>query len=108
VQDGRASITKARVVTALPPAAERPLVLAVRHINASVPDPIDAETLLAALTVRDGACAAHLYAFFDEVEIETISDLARSGAVSYAVLAEGARGCLPPDHATRIWLDERA
>ena len=97
-------MTAAHMATALRRAAERPL--AVRHINASIPDPDDAAALPAALTAPDGACPPDLYAFFDEVE--TLSDLARSGAVGYAALAQGARRCLPPDDATRLRLDERA
>ena len=99
-------MTAAHMATALRRAAERPL--AVRHINASIPDPVDAAALPAALDAPDGACPPDLYAFFDEVEVETLSDLARSGAVGYAALAQGARRCLPPDDATRLRLDERA
>ncbi|MGU3540897.1 hypothetical protein [Methylobacterium sp. A54F] len=93
-----------------PPAAERALALAARHIGASVPDPIGTADLLAALNAPDvpAAFEHHVRAFFDEVEVETISDLVRSGAISYPVLARGARRCLPPRHDTRRWLDERA
>ncbi|GEO98979.1 hypothetical protein [Methylobacterium haplocladii] len=92
------------------PAAERPLAFAVRHINASARDPIDAPTLLAALMAETvpAAFTHHVRAFFDEVEIETIGDLVRSGAVTYPILARGARRCLAPGHETRQWLDERA
>ncbi len=98
-------------MAALPnPAAERPLAFAVRHINASARDPIDSHTLLAALTAErvPAAYEHHVRAFFDEVEIETIGDLVRSGAVTFSVLAHGARRCLPSGHETCVWLDERA
>ncbi|GJE56590.1 MULTISPECIES: hypothetical protein [Methylobacterium] len=97
-------------MAALPiPAAERPLALAVRHINASARDPIDGPTLLAALNAErvPAPYAHHVRAFFDEAEIETIGDLVRGGAVTYPTLARGARRCLPPGHETRAWLDER-
>lgn len=86
------------------------LALAARHINASAREPISEDALLAAL-LSDGVpvgAVHHLRAFFDETEVETLGDLARSGLVSYAKLAAGARRVLPDDHDTRHWLDERA
>lgn len=86
------------------------LAFAARHINASAREPVGEEALLAAL-LSDNVPAGlrhHLRAFFDETDVETLSDLARSGLVSYARLAAGARRFLPDDHDTRHWLDERA
>lgn len=92
------------------PEATRLLGFAVRHINASARMPIDVPTLLDALVTHavPAQYEHHLRAFYDEVEIETLSDLARSEAVTYAGLAAGARRFLPPGHETREWLDERA
>ena len=86
------------------------LAFAARHINASARDQITEEALLHAL-VSDSISTGlghHLRAFFDETDVETFSDLARSGLVSYAQLAAGARRFLPNEHDTRRWLDERA
>lgn len=92
------------------PDARQALDFAIRHINASAHDPIEPDTLLSALRteVVPQSCEHHVHAFFDETEIETMSDLVRGGALSYAVLARGARRWLPPAHNTRRWLDERA
>ena len=83
---------------------------AVRHINVSAARPIEASTLLAA--IQSGSAPSewshHLHAFFDETDLETLSDIVRSGALTYAQLARGARAHLPPGHETRLWLDERA
>ena len=46
--------------------------------------------------------------FLNETDVETLSDLLRTGAVSYRMLAVHAGRYLEPGHATRIWLDERA
>lgn len=87
-----------------------PLTFAVRHINSSSPVPIAEADLLAALTADETSFLwqHHAHAFFDETDIETLSDIVRSGILSYAQLARGGHRHLPPDHKTRLWLDERA
>ena len=89
--------------------AGSPLAFAVRHINASAKIPVDQDTLLAALLADRApeAWAHHVRAFYDETDVETLSDLVRSGDITYDRLAGGARACLPPGHETRQWLDER-
>lgn len=88
----------------------RPLAFAVAHINASTRDPIDAASLLAALTaeVVPPEHEHHVRDFLDETDIDILSDLVRGGTLTYAALARLGRRYLPPDHETRIWLDERA
>ena len=90
--------------------SRRPLALAVRHINASARHAIGENALLRALTsdVVPPEYEHHVRAFFDEIEVETLSDLVRSGAVTYPVLARKAASHLDTNHDTRRWLDERA
>jgi len=92
------------------PGSERPLAFAVRHINASSPDPIDADSLLTALRsdLAPSRYEHHVRDFLDETDVETLSDLVRTGAVSYRMLAVHAGRYLAPGHETWIWLDERA
>jgi hypothetical protein len=89
---------------------DRPLAFAVAHINASTRDRIDAASLLAALRaeVVPPEHEHHVRDFLYETEVETLSDLVRGGAVSYAALARLAERYLPAAHDTRTWLDERA
>lgn len=89
---------------------DHPLAFAVCHINASARELISPEALLASLVAESipPEHAHHVQAFFDEVEVEALSDLARSGAVTYADLSRHARRCLAVDHETRTWLDDRA
>lgn len=90
--------------------ADQAIAFAARHINASAREAISPDALLAALT-GDRVPPEHIHhiqAFFDEVEVETLSDLARCGAVAYADLSRHARRFLPSSHETRTWLDDRA
>ena len=45
--------------------------------------------------------------FLNEAELETLSDLVTSGAISYDQLADAASLHLPSGHETRRWLDDR-
>lgn len=90
--------------------AARSLAFAVRHLNASARDPIDADSLLDALRSDEPPARYrhHVRDFLDETEVETLSDLVRSSAITYAALARHAGRCLAADHETRTWLDDRA
>ncbi|MDP4025893.1 hypothetical protein Q8W71_24995 [Methylobacterium sp. NEAU 140] len=90
--------------------AGRALALATGHVNASAPTPIAPQDLLRALNagVAPRGFEEHVFAFFDEVEVETMSDLVRAGSTTYERLAAGARRHLPEGHGTRRWLDERS
>lgn len=90
--------------------AARALAFAVRHLNASARDPIDEASLLDALRSDEPPARYrhHVRDFLDETELETLSDLVRSGAITYARLAHHAGRDLAADHETRTWLDDRA
>lgn len=92
------------------PGSERALSFAVRHLNASSPDPIDEKALLTALRSNSAPerYEHHVRDFLDETEVETLSDLVRSEADTYRMLARHAGRYLPLGHETRIWLHERA
>ena len=94
----------------LSPDAERALALAVGHVNVSARDPVDPLSLLSAIrsAAQSTALDLHLQVFFQETEIETLSDLVRSGAIDYPTLAAGARRFIPRDHPDSRWLDGRS
>ncbi len=88
--------------------AARALALIVGHINASSRDRVSATELLGALRGDrlPLAMESHVRAVLNETDVETLSDLVRSGAVGYDRLATHAAALLPPDHETRLWLEE--
>lgn len=97
-------------VSTAPPEVDRLMRLVVRHLNASVPDPISTGELIHVLRTNQVPehRREHVFAFFDETEVETLSDLVRAGAVTYADLRAGALRELPPAHETRRWIVERS
>lgn len=66
---------------------------ALTTVNAPLPLPIDAETLLSCLRLdnRDRVWRPHVRAFFREVSLTVIADLVLEGAVDFDRLAQALR-----------------
>lgn len=105
-----ATIADDRLEAALAlPGARRSLRVAIGHLNVSLPDSVSEQELLGSLLdIRpfstDRVCVRE---FLNEAELETLSDLVASGAISYGQLADAASLHLPSGHETRRWLDDR-
>lgn len=91
------------------PGVRTSLRFAVRHLNASLPDKVTEKELLGSLLSIEPYSPDRLYVgeFLNEADLETLSDLATSGGVSYEALAHAASLHLSSDHETRRWLDDR-
>ena len=104
------TIADDRLETAMAlPGARRSLRGAIGHLNASLPHNVSERELRCSLLdiqpfSIDRVCVRE---FLNEAELETLSDLVTSGAISYAQLADAASLHLPSGHETRRWLDDR-
>ena len=104
------TIADDRLETAMAlPGARRSLRGAIGHLNGSLPHNVSERELLCSLLdiqpfSIDRVCVRE---FLNEAELETLSDLVTSGAISYDQLADAASLHLPSGHETRRWLDDR-
>ena len=104
------TIADDRLETAMAlPGARRSLRVAIGHLNVSLPHNVSERELLCSLLdiqpfSIDRVCVRE---FLNEAELETLSDLVTSGAISYDQLADAASLHLPSGHETRRWLDDR-
>ena len=104
------TIADDRLATAMAlPGARRSLRVAIGHLNVSLPHNVSERELLCSLLdiqpfSIDRGCVRE---FLNEAELETLSDLVTSGAISYDQLADAASLHLPSGHETRRWLDDR-
>ena len=84
--------------------------MAVRQINASCPEKIDAETLIASLKTgrRDGKWDPHLWAFLEELPVPLVHDVVLSSTLTFEELAKAIEiwECL--DGPTTDWIREMA
>ena len=103
------TIADDRLETAMAlPGARRSLRVAIGHLNVSLPHNVSERELLCSLLdiqpfSIDRVCVRE---FLNEAELETLSDLVTSGAISYDQLADAASLHLPSGHETRRWLDD--
>jgi len=83
--------------------------MAVRHLNASVEEPIREDEVRHWLSESQVSPAhdGHLRSLLDEAAPELLLDLVLEREATYAGLAALADRLLPQDHPNRIWLDER-
>lgn len=93
----------------LPYLARRALQLAAGHLNVSALHTFTPQELLKSLQDQNtiGIADPRLYAFFNEIDTETLTDLVLSEAITYQELADGAALHLHDGHETLRWLDDR-
>ena len=89
-------------------ATRRALNSTLTHINVSAREHVTATKLWTELkSHRSGQRASyHLWAFFDETDLETLADLGAGGDITHAELARLADELLPTTHPTRQWVHE--